>query len=501
MDGYGYKGLFHWRSGNTRAILHNWVSWLTEYNSSWSLDSWYWICFYARLNGTTRYLYEKDWLVGDTEPSWLLTTSSTSTTHQDGQPCIAGSSIPSGGFSTQFIGDWDDVFVRKCIYPDEPTYSIGPEECLPTVTINVSDTLINEADDGGIFDVVATFSQAMDTGVTPSISFDSDVVASGTLTFAGDAWSSGSTVYTASYDIADVDEEVTNVDVSVGGAEDLAGNRQNPDPTIEADLFDIDTVAPTVNITSTATDPTNISPIPMMATFGEDVSGFMLGDITLANGTASNFAGGPAVYTFDVTPVADGPVTADIAAGVAQDAAGNGNTAATQFAIAYDATGQMGGTTKDKYYTSEDVAVTASGFLPDSDVDVYVVRDYHWNDGNNIPPVPGDPIFAHVLLTADGSGDITNQVVWVHTLEIGEYDVVFDAGGDGFYDELWDLVDNPNHPGFTVVAAPPPPPSRSVGGTVYPIDKTAMLLPWLVLSAVLILAASCLILVRCRSQR
>jgi hypothetical protein len=488
-DGYGYKGLFHWRSGNkTRAILHNWVSWLTESNFNWSLDTWYWIGFYAELGGSTRYLYEKDWLVGDAEPGWLLTTSSTSTTHQDGQPCISGSSIPGGGFSTQFIGDWDDVLVRKRVDP-EPTYSVGGEECLPTVDIAVSSTLINEADDGGIFDVMATFSKAMNTGITPIISFDPDIVTSGTLIFASGGWSIGDTVYTASYDIADVDEEVTNVDVSVGGAEDVAGNRQNPDPTTEVDLFDVDTVAPTVDITATATDPTNISPIPMTATFSEDTSGFMLGEITVGNGTAGNLAGSGPVYTFDVTPVADGLVTVDIAAGVAQDAAGNDNTAATQFAIAYDSTGQMGGTTKDKYYTNDDIRVTASGFLPDSDVDVYVVRDYHWNDGDDIPPVPGDPVFAHVLLTADGSGDITNQVVWVHPIEIGEYDVVFDAGGDGFYDELWDLIDDPNHPGFIVV-------KHTVGGEVYPVDKAALLMPWLGLALLLILATGGLILTR-----
>jgi serine protease len=46
------------------------------------------------------------------------------------------------------------------------------------------------------------------------------------------------------------------------------------------------------------------------------------------------------------------------------------------------------------------------------------------------------------------------------------------------------------------VAPPPPPPGGPVGGTVYPIDKTTILLPWLGLIAALILAASGLILVR-----
>jgi hypothetical protein len=125
----------------------------------------------------------------------------------------------------------------------------GPADTeAPTVIITVSDSMISEADAGGTFDVIATFSEAMNTTVTPVISFAPDVELSGTLTFSSDAWSEGDTVYTATYDIADVDEEVTGVDVSVGGAKDLAGNLQDPDPTTEADLFDVDTVAPVINI-------------------------------------------------------------------------------------------------------------------------------------------------------------------------------------------------------------------------------------------------------------
>jgi parallel beta-helix repeat protein len=44
--------------------------------------------------------------------------------------------------------------------------------------------------------------------------------------------------------------------------------------------------------------------------------------------------------------------------------------------------------------------------------------------------------------------------------------------------------------------APPPSPHRTVGGEVYPIDKTALLLPWLIAGAALILTAGGLILIR-----
>ncbi len=100
--------------------------------------------------------------------------------------------------------------------------------------------------------------------------------------------------------------------------------------------FTIDRTAPTVTTSSTATDPGNASPIPVTVSFSESVTGFVGSDITAGNGTVTNFAGSGASYTFDLVPGADGLVTADIAAGMANDAAGNGNNAAPQLARTYD---------------------------------------------------------------------------------------------------------------------------------------------------------------------
>lgn len=94
---------------------------------------------------------------------------------------------------------------------------------------------------------------------------------------------------------------------------------------------------PTVTLSSTAPNPTKTSPIPVTATFSETVTGFVVGDITVGNGSAGSFvAVSGKVYTFNVTPAGQGQVTVDIAAGVAQDTAGNGNTAATQLSRTYD---------------------------------------------------------------------------------------------------------------------------------------------------------------------
>ncbi|GAB3635106.1 hypothetical protein GCM10027422_06960 [Hymenobacter arcticus] len=99
--------------------------------------------------------------------------------------------------------------------------------------------------------------------------------------------------------------------------------------------FTIDSVSPTVVLGSTATSPTATLPIPVRVTFSESVTGFGANGVTVTNGTLTGFSGSGSLYTFNVTPLAPGTVTVNIAANVTQDAAGNGNTAATTFSITY----------------------------------------------------------------------------------------------------------------------------------------------------------------------
>ena len=98
-------------------------------------------------------------------------------------------------------------------------------------------------------------------------------------------------------------------------------------------------IAPSVHVTGSANAQVRLNlPVSLTATFSGPVSGFASDDISVVNGIVSNFAGTGTVYTFDVTPDDIGEVTVDIAAGVAQDADGNGNTAAPRFSlgITYD---------------------------------------------------------------------------------------------------------------------------------------------------------------------
>ncbi|MBK6264368.1 gliding motility-associated C-terminal domain-containing protein [Marivirga sp. S37H4] len=150
---------------------------------------------------------------------------------------------------------------------------------------------------------------------------------------ASDFASTSASVYTVL--ITPTTDGSVTIDVAADVAQDAAtnGNTAAAQFSIEFDI-----TAPIVSITSAAANPTN-GAFTATFTFSEEVTGFEIGDITVGNGTASDFASTSAsVYTVLITPTAGGTVTIDVAANVAQDAATNGNTAATQFSIEADLT-------------------------------------------------------------------------------------------------------------------------------------------------------------------
>jgi hypothetical protein len=88
------------------------------------------------------------------------------------------------------------------------------------------------------------------------------------------------------------------------------------------------------SVTIAATGATN-NVVAISITFSEPVTGFEVGDITIsAGGSLASFAGSGASYTVSWT-LAAGANTMDIAEGVCADAAGNTNTAATQYAAGF----------------------------------------------------------------------------------------------------------------------------------------------------------------------
>ena len=98
-----------------------------------------------------------------------------------------------------------------------------------------------------------------------------------------------------------------------------------------------DTTSPTEAISSEASAPVTGS-FSIAVAFSEPVTGLELADVVVGNGSASEVQGNNATYTATITPEASGTVTVDIAAGAAQDGAGNPSAAADQFSITADLT-------------------------------------------------------------------------------------------------------------------------------------------------------------------
>mgnify|MGYP000863199809 CR=1 FL=1 len=81
---------------------------------------------------------------------------------------------------------------------------------------------------------------------------------------------------------------------------------------------------------------TNDATLPLIFTSSEPTTDFSEGDITVTNGALSSFtASSSTVYTAIFTPTASGEATIDVAANTFTDAAGNYNTAATQYTWTY----------------------------------------------------------------------------------------------------------------------------------------------------------------------
>ncbi len=123
-------------------------------------------------------------------------------------------------------------------------------------------------------------------------------------------------------------------------ASDATGNM---DATPASYTWIVDTTSPTVVVSSAATSSTNVSPIIVTITFSEAVTGFTpsvaAGDIVIGGvgGVDSNpqtVSG--AVYTFELTPSAQGTITIQVPSGSTSDAATNSNSISNIFNITYD---------------------------------------------------------------------------------------------------------------------------------------------------------------------
>ncbi len=139
------------------------------------------------------------------------------------------------------------------------------------------------------------------------------------------------TTYT--FNVSPAAAGAVNISIAASVANDGAGNANSA-----ASAFSriYSTGSPSVNLSTTAPSTTNQSTLAMTVSFSDAVTGFVAGDISVTNGTVSNFAGSGASYTFDVTPTSNGSVSTTIPVSIAQTAAADPNLASNTVTVVYD---------------------------------------------------------------------------------------------------------------------------------------------------------------------
>ncbi|MVF13200.1 hypothetical protein FT643_13750 [Ketobacter sp. MCCC 1A13808] len=198
------------------------------------------------------------------------------------------------------------------------TYDIVP----PSVTIQNAPAIVNSADP---FDVTVQFSEDVTGFVAGDITVGNGAVTSFTAVDAD----------TYTVEITPNGAGDVAIDVASAVAQDAANNN-NTAATQTSTTYDV--VPPTVAIQSAPAIVNSEDPFDVTVQFSEVVTDFVAGDVTVANGTVTNFTAVDGdTYTVEVTPSGTGDLTIDVASAVAQDAAGNDNTAATQVSTTYDA--------------------------------------------------------------------------------------------------------------------------------------------------------------------
>lgn len=202
---------------------------------------------------------------------------------------------------------------------------------------------------GDIIPIQITFPVNVAVTGTPQLTLETGT----TDRTASYASGSGTSTLTFNYTVQAGDQSTdldytstTALGLNGGTIQDNNGNNINlavPAPGTAGSLGNnkdivIDGIAPTVSLSSTigssGTTTSNTS-IPFTVTFTKNVTGFAQNDLTLTNATSTDFNGSGSEYTFKLLPTSNGPVTVNIAANRATDAAGNGNVAASTFNLNY----------------------------------------------------------------------------------------------------------------------------------------------------------------------
>ena len=229
------------------------------------------------------------------------------------------------------------------------TYSVVVDRPAPTCTIT-ADKVNGSATNAATINYTFTFSEAVTGFVVGDITVTNGT--KGTLAGSG-------TTYTLPVTTAANQNNTQTVSVPAGKCVDAG---QNPNTVSNTYSVVIDRLAPTCTITADKANGsrTNATTINYTFTFSEAVTGFVVADITVTNGTKGTLAGSGTTYTLPVTTAANqnNTQTVSVPAGKCVDAGQNGNTASNTYSVVIDRLAPTCTITADKANGSRTNATT-----------------------------------------------------------------------------------------------------------------------------------------------
>nr|WP_321270769.1 Ig-like domain-containing protein [uncultured Tolumonas sp.] len=285
-------------------------------------------------------------------PTGVVTVNSLTT--NDRSPTITGTAVVNSGESLSvtvngvtYSTDGSDLSYNSSSHtwsltiPNDETHELSPAvnggfDGVYSVTATIRDIAGNVLNDSSTRELLIDTTPPV--APTPSLTTDSGssntdkLTNVGTLSLTGVEsgavveYSTNGTDWTSSFTAAEGSNTVYVRQT------DSAGNVSAPSAAF---TFVQDTTAPTVTIQNAPATHTG-EPFTITLKFNENVTGFTIGDLSVSGADLSDFTAlNGNTYTVTVTPYVLDTITLDVPASVAQDGAGNNNTAATQINIDY----------------------------------------------------------------------------------------------------------------------------------------------------------------------
>ena len=154
----------------------------------------------------------------------------------------------------------------------------------------------------------------------------------------------GATTQKYTFTVAPSSDGPVTVSIPADRVKDLVGN--NNTASGQTDIattilqINFDRIGPAPTLSTTEASPTNSGSATITVDFGESINGttFILADISVTGGTASDLTHSSAnqTFTFTLTPSTDGQVIASIPADRVMDPVGNNNTVSNALSITFD---------------------------------------------------------------------------------------------------------------------------------------------------------------------